>query len=607
LARPDSEKLSNLTPLYGHPTGVRAMALSSNDEIAITVSKGTCKVWNVANRSCLQSVALEEPIHPSQQQSKNSHAYQGLCAIFLPGNNHVVVGTKEGHLLIIDTAASEIVYWEEKAHDDAIWSIDIASKGNMSSAVNIVTGGADKMVKFWTLERQGDDSDDEEEDLLFPGAPRVIPTRVLEMTDEVVAVKFSHSNFANAKKRMVFVSTLDCTIKVFFDDTLKLFLSLYGHKLPALAVDASDDDTLLVSGSADKTIKLHGLDWGDTHKTLHGHTDSVTDVQFVRGTHNFFSASKDGTVRFWDGDRFEQILVLRGHQAEVNCLAVSARDNGAVCLSGGMDRQVRVWERTKDIVFLEEEREREMEQMFDEDPSKNRREEGGTANILDRKGRSDADVEVGDEMKQDEPQSEQAVKRSIMSINAGDRLLEALELADQELQASRSKSKKNANKTVNPMLMGMEPPQYMLWVLKSIKAVDLEQALLVLPMGHAERLLYYLVLLLKDGSRSVELCCRAAVFTFKAHQHQLLLNSNQQALAPLLRELRRLLQLRLRESRDTVGYNLAACRMIGRIAQERKDSKMLSLAPSADVWAGLGFGSDVAAALSGQSVKRGRR
>ena len=70
---------------------------------------------------------------------------------------------------------------------------------------------------------------------------------------------------------------------------------------------------------------------------------------------------KDGTVRYWDGDRFEMILVLRGHSAEVNCLAVSARNQGAVCLSGGMDRQVRVWERTRDIVFLEEERERELE------------------------------------------------------------------------------------------------------------------------------------------------------------------------------------------------------------------------------------------------------
>lgn len=78
-------------------------------------------------------------------------------------------------------------------------------------------------------------------------------------------------------------------------------------------------------------------------------------------------------------------------------------------------------------------------------------------------------------------------------------------------------------------------------------------------------------------------------------------------MAPLLRELRRLMQLRLQECKDTLGYNLAACRMIGRIAQERKAEKMLNLEPSTDIWAGLGIGSDVAAALEGKSSKKGRR
>ena len=522
---PQSERISNLTPLHGHPTGVRAIALSSNDEMAITVSKNTCKLWNIAHRSCLQSLTLEKPVPVTagQKASVNSTSYQGLCAAFLPGNNHVVVGTKEGHLLILDTAASEVVYWEEKAHNDAIWSLDITftkpTSVDSGMQVTIVTGSADKKVKFWSVERQGEDDEEDEEDVFFPGAPMVVPTRVLEMTDEVVAVKYSHANFNNERRRMVFVSTLDCTIKVFFDDSLKLFLSLYGHKLPALACDASDDDMLLVSASADKTIKIWGLDFGDTHKTLHGHTDSVTDVQFVRGTHNFFSSSKDGTVRYWDGDRFEMVMVLRGHNAEVNCVAVSVHNNGAFCLSGSMDRQVRVWERTKDIVFLEEERERELEQMFDE-PSNQRRDEGGTASILDRKGKSDdADgQDADDEMKQDEPQSEAAVKQSVLSIAAGDRLLEALELADQELQNSRGKSKASA--TSNPMLLGMEPAQYVLWVLRTIKSAELEQALLILPLSHTERLLYYLVLLLRSGHGAVELCCRVAVFTVKTHQHQ---------------------------------------------------------------------------------------
>ena len=69
--------------------------------------------------------------------------------------------------------------------------------------------------------------------------------------------------------------------QVFFLDSLKFFLSLYGHKLPVLSMDISGDSTLLVSGSADKNIKIWGLDFGDCHKSLFAHQDSVMQVKIV--------------------------------------------------------------------------------------------------------------------------------------------------------------------------------------------------------------------------------------------------------------------------------------------------------------------------------------
>ena len=72
-------------------------------------------------------------------------------------------------------------------------------------------------------------------------------------------------------------------------DSLKFFLSLYGHKLPALSLDISSDSTLIVTGSADKNVKIWGLDFGDCHKSIFAHDDSVTGVEFVPNTHYFFS------------------------------------------------------------------------------------------------------------------------------------------------------------------------------------------------------------------------------------------------------------------------------------------------------------------------------
>ena len=50
--------------------------------------------------------------------------------------------------------------------------------------------------------------------------------------------------------------SLPAWLQVFYLDSLKFFLSLYGHKLPVLCMDISSDSTLLVSGSADKNIKV---------------------------------------------------------------------------------------------------------------------------------------------------------------------------------------------------------------------------------------------------------------------------------------------------------------------------------------------------------------
>lgn len=554
----ESQIVSSLD-MYGHPTGIRSISLSSDDILACTISKNCAKIWNVGNRSCLRSL----PIVLSKR--KGSSGSYGLCSVFLPGDSHVVVGTKEGFLLIIDIASGEVVF-SDKAHEKEIWSIDIKRpSANTAEAISIVTGSADRNVKFWDIETQTkDDLDDFE--LSCIGHPMLVHTRTLQTTDDVVAVRYSYSY--DPQKRMVFVSTLDNQIKVFFDDTLKFFLSLYGHSLPALALDSSDDDAILASGGADKSIKIWGLDFGDTHRTLYGHTDSITDLRFVRKTHNFFTSSKDGTLRYWDGDRFNQVLLLNGHFSEVNCLALSK--TGAFVLSGGMDRQVRVWERTRDMVFIEEEREREMEDMFDK--IGNHQNEVGTDSIM-RRRISEEELEEEREHEDNHPQSEAAVRRSVISVASGDRIMEALELADQELKDLLSMRKNQEtnigivkDRPVNPLLLGMKPAEYILWVLRSIKSAELEQSLLVLPLHHMERLIYYLIVLLREGL-GVELCSRVAVFLVKTHQNQVIGHSK---LSTSLRELRRLLRRRLSEARDSIGYNLAAIRMIQKAAQEHK-------------------------------------
>lgn len=74
-------------------------------------------------------------------------------------------------------------------------------------------------------------------------------------------------------------------------------------------------------------------------------------VKFVRNTHYMFSVGKDRLVKYWDADKFELLLTLEGHHAEVWCLAISNR--GDFLVTGSHDRSIRRWDRTEEPFFIE--------------------------------------------------------------------------------------------------------------------------------------------------------------------------------------------------------------------------------------------------------------
>nr|KAF6413551.1 hypothetical protein HJG59_009755 [Molossus molossus] len=143
-----------------------------------------------------------------------------------------------------------------------------------------VTGGAGKSVKFWDFELVKDENSTQKR-------LSVQQTRTLQLDEDVLCVRYSPN------EKLLAVSLLDCTVKIFYVDTLKFFLSLYGHKLPVICMDIS-----------------------------------------------------------------------YGHHQEIWCLAVSP--NGDYVVSSSHDRSLRLWERTREPLILEEEREMQREAEYEE-------------------------------------------------------------------------------------------------------------------------------------------------------------------------------------------------------------------------------------------------
>jgi U3 small nucleolar RNA-associated protein 12 len=176
----------------------------------------------------------------------------------------------------------------ESAHAGEIWNIHPVIYSYVDKKYKVLTCSSDKTIKYWTINSLFKTNSSIKD--------AITEYKTIEALDQLTCCMLSPDH------KYLIYSMLDNSIKIFYEDTNKIFLTLYGHKLPVLSIDVSSDGALLVSGSSDKNVKLWGMDFGDCHKSFFAHQDSVTTVKFVNKTHYFFSASKDNVVRYWDGD-----------------------------------------------------------------------------------------------------------------------------------------------------------------------------------------------------------------------------------------------------------------------------------------------------------------
>ena len=504
----------------GHRTDVRSIALSSDDRMVSTASNGSLKIWNVRTQNCIRTLECG----------------YALCSAFLPGDKVVVVGNRNGELELFDIASSSLIE-TVKAHDGPVWTLHVHPDGK-----SVVTGSADKTAKFWSFEIVQEE---------IPGTRRTTPrlklvhTRTLKVSDDILSIRYSPDS------RLLAVALLANTVKVFFVDSLKLFLNLYGHKLPVLNMDISYDSKLIVTCSADKNVRLWGLDFGDCHKAFFAHQDSIMQVAFIPHNqdgngHHFLSASKDRMIKYWDGDKFEQIQRLSGHHGEIWAVAVSR--TGEFLVSASHDKSIRVWHQTEEQIFLEEEREKELEELYENTLTTSLEQE-------EDDGEEKAEVTA-------------ASNQTGETLMAGEKIAEALEIsmADlsimQEWETMKSSQPSIGQPQRNPIFMAygnISAEAHVLSVVEKIKAAALQDALLVLPFEKVTAFFTFLRIW-AEKQWNIPLTCRVLFFLLKTHHRQIVASKT---MRPMLDAIRLYLRRALQQQKDEMGFNLAALKFVG--------------------------------------------
>lgn len=172
-------------------------------------------MWNVKSGACISTLST------------------GYClsAVFVPGGRHIVVGTKAGKLELYEIGSGSLLETVD-AHEGAVWSITL-----LPDKSGIASGSADHSVKFWEFDLISDSTySNVQKNDTAPLHSQVSKrlslklSRTLPVEDDALFLRFSPTG------KVLAVALLDSTIKVYMADTLKFYLSLYGHKVFILAL-----------------------------------------------------------------------------------------------------------------------------------------------------------------------------------------------------------------------------------------------------------------------------------------------------------------------------------------------------------------------------------
>ncbi len=208
-------------------------------------------------------------------------------------------------------------------HTDGIMCLQFSESLNSPQFPILITGSYDRTARVWNLETG-------KELRKLTGHTRGV--RCLQF-DEMKLI----------------TGSMDRTLKIWNWRTGELMRTLEGHTAGIVCLHFNEE--ILASGSQDSNIKIWNFRNGECY-TLQGHEDWINAVQLWSGPKRpiaagtapatgaanpgvesstfLFSASDDGTIRLWDLQQRECLMMYEGHVGQVQSVKLVMLDEDAV-------------------------------------------------------------------------------------------------------------------------------------------------------------------------------------------------------------------------------------------------------------------------------------
>ena len=243
----------------------------------------------------------------------------------------------QGGMAVVYDSATGSEQLRLYAHRDVIANLEFSPDGAL-----LATASRDQSVKLWDIDKG------------------VLVTSYVDLGDRIQDIEFSPDgeylliglgeagNFPDGSD-----SPADSSAYL-WDLRNRTQAQLYaGHDNWVWAADISPDGTLVASGSGplfgpdsvdvlDATVRVWDAETGEELMVLEGHEDTVDSVRFLPDGQHLLSAAWDGTIRRWDLETGDEIQRYTVEDASV--FMIDLLPNGAQFVSGSSDAIIRLWD-----------------------------------------------------------------------------------------------------------------------------------------------------------------------------------------------------------------------------------------------------------------------
>lgn len=303
-AQPASDIRFTLT---GHESGVLSVAISPNELLAVT-GAGT----RLAAASGGDTSLILWDLQTGQALRRlQGHTGDVNSVLFSRDNTSIFSASSDNTIRQWDVATgAEIRRFE--GHTGAVYDLALSADGR-----NLLSTGADRIIRW---------------DVSSGAVSQSFEPLGANLWAAVIAFSPSGDSFVSGFNNGTII------LRNAFGEEIR---RLNGHTDDIAALTFSPDGQYILSGSADRTVRLWDVQTGQVIRIFQGHTNGVTGVAFNPQGTQFLTVSADNTMRLWDVVSGEVIRVFNAHTEALTDVALSR--SGDMALTASIDGTARVW------------------------------------------------------------------------------------------------------------------------------------------------------------------------------------------------------------------------------------------------------------------------